>query len=65
LTIAEDQFVEDYCHLALPALPQCTTRLRRRVDREPARELLAAKELSQFVEREIARDAGTDGRVQH
>jgi len=34
------------------------------VDREPARELLAAKELSQFVEREIARDAGTNGRVQ-
>ena len=25
----------------------------QRVDREPARELLAAKELSQFVEREI------------
>ena len=36
----------------------------QRVDREPARELLAAKELSQFVEREIARDAGTNSRVQ-
>ena len=36
----------------------------RRVDREPARELLTAKELSQLVEREIARDAGTSGRVQ-
>jgi hypothetical protein len=36
----------------------------QRVDREPARELLTAKELSQFVEREIARDAGTNGRVQ-
>jgi hypothetical protein len=61
LTIAEDQFVED--GVAGFAAMHDSLAVQR-VDREPARELLAAKELSQFVEREIARDAGTNGRVQ-
>jgi hypothetical protein len=54
LTIAEDQFVEDHRHLALPVLPQCTTRLQRSASTVNRRaNCLPPKKLSQFVEQEI------------